>query len=73
MALVKKLLNDYPIPKAEDGSVPPDHVDVGENTPFELAAMYKIWQTLMPRRTDRGREDGRWSRIGTKAIIRMGG
>ena len=45
MALVKKLLNDHPIPKA--GAAPfLRFVDVGEDTPFELAAIYKIWETL---------------------------
>jgi hypothetical protein len=45
MALVKKLVRDYPVAKA----VPAQFlrfIDVGEDSPFELAAIYNIWNTL---------------------------
>jgi hypothetical protein len=47
MVLVKKLLSDHPIAKV--GPAPfLRFIDVGEDTPFELAAIYKIWVTLEP-------------------------
>jgi hypothetical protein len=47
MALVKKLLADYPVPKAITSPFL-RLVDVGEDSPFDLAAMYQTWQKLKP-------------------------
>ena len=47
MTLVKKLLADYPVPKAATKEFL-RFIDVGEDSPFELAAIYKIWQKLKP-------------------------
>jgi hypothetical protein len=47
MALVKKFLSDHPAPKAVSAQFL-RFIDVGEVTPFELAAIYKIWVTLKP-------------------------
>ena len=47
MALVKKLLNNHPAPNAVSAQFL-RFIDVGEVTPFELAAIYKIWETLSP-------------------------
>ncbi len=45
MALVKKLLTDNPVPRADT----PQFLkitDVGADSPLELAALYKIWQAM---------------------------
>jgi hypothetical protein len=45
MALIKKLLVDNPVPRADT----PQFLkvtDMGDYSPFELAAIYKIWQFL---------------------------
>jgi hypothetical protein len=47
MGLVRKLLADYPVPKAITSPFL-RMVDAGEDSPFELAAMYRIWQKLKP-------------------------
>jgi hypothetical protein len=47
MALVKKLLQEYPVPKAHTKEFL-KIVDIGDNSPFELAAIYQIWQKLNP-------------------------
>jgi len=47
MKLVKKLLVDYPVPKAATKEFL-RLIDVGEDSPFELAAIYRIWQKLKP-------------------------
>jgi hypothetical protein len=47
MALIKKLLVDNPVPRADT----PQFLkvtDMGDYSPFELAAIYKIWQILTP-------------------------
>jgi hypothetical protein len=47
MALVKKILSDHPAPNTVSAQFL-RFIDVGEVTPFELAAIYKIWETLKP-------------------------
>jgi len=47
MVLVKKLLRDHSAPKGVSAQFL-RFIDVGEDTPFELAAIYKIWDTLNP-------------------------
>ncbi len=47
MALIKKLLVDNPVPRADT----PQFLkvtDMGDYSPFELAAIFKIWQVLTP-------------------------
>jgi hypothetical protein len=45
MALVKKLVRDYPVAKGAPAQFL-RFIDVGEDSPFELAAIYNIWNTL---------------------------
>jgi hypothetical protein len=48
MALVRKALADnHPVPRV-DTSMYLRHADPGEFSPFELAAVYKIWQNMKP-------------------------
>jgi hypothetical protein len=51
MALVKKLVADYPVPKLTTPHLL-QITDVGDYTPFELAALFKIWQTVPAKRRD---------------------
>src|SRR5262249_38694998 len=47
MALVAKLVVDYPVPGADT----PQFLrvaELGENSPFELAAIFSIWQKAIP-------------------------
>jgi hypothetical protein len=47
LAMVKKLLDDYPVPRTKTGQLL-QIMDVGDYSPFELAALFKIWQGLKP-------------------------
>jgi hypothetical protein len=47
MAVVKKLLADHPVaPNSNPRLI--QFIDVGDHTPFEVAAVYEIWQGLSP-------------------------
>jgi hypothetical protein len=45
MVLIKKLLKDHPVPRATTARFL-QFVDVGDYSPFELATIYQIWQTM---------------------------
>jgi hypothetical protein len=47
MALVKKLVPDNPVPRADTPFLL-RITDLGDHSPFELAAFFKIWQALTP-------------------------
>jgi hypothetical protein len=47
MALVRKLIGEHPVTKLETPQVL-RIAEVGEYSPFELAAIFKIWQTASP-------------------------
>jgi hypothetical protein len=47
MGLVKKLLADYPVPKAITNQFL-RLIEAGKESPFELASMYETWQKLKP-------------------------
>ena len=47
MELIKKLAKDHPVPRTAPRRFL-QVVDVGDFTPFELAAIYKIWQSMSP-------------------------
>jgi hypothetical protein len=61
MALVRQLVVQYPIPKADTPQLL-QIADVGEYSPFELASIFKIWQAATPaqraevERLSQGRE-----------------
>ena len=45
MELIKKLVKDFPVRQASTARFL-QFVDVGDFSPFELAAIYQVWQTL---------------------------
>ncbi len=45
MELIKKLLKDHPVPRASTARFL-QVVDVGDYSPFELATIYQIWQSM---------------------------
>jgi hypothetical protein len=45
MDLIKKLLQDHPVPRASTARFL-QFVDVGDYSPFELATIYQIWQSM---------------------------
>jgi hypothetical protein len=45
MDLIKKLLKDHPVPRTSTARFL-QFVDVGDYSPFELAAIYQIWQSM---------------------------
>ena len=47
MSLVKKLVADYPVPRMTTAPFL-QFIDLGDYSPFELAALFKIWQVLKP-------------------------
>jgi hypothetical protein len=47
MALVKKLVVDYPVPNMTTPQLL-QITDLGDYTPFELASLFKTWQALSP-------------------------
>jgi len=49
LSLVKKLLAEYPVPRATTVRFL-QITDLGDYSPFELAALFKIWQVLPPER-----------------------
>ena len=49
MAAVKKLVTDYPMPKSTTPRIV-QMVDVGEYSPFELASLYVVWQSMTPQK-----------------------
>jgi hypothetical protein len=49
LSLVKKLVADYPIPKTRTARFL-QIMDLGDYSPFELAALFKIWQVVKPER-----------------------
>ena len=49
LSLVKKLVADYPVPKTKTARFL-QIMDLGDYSPFELAALVKIWQVLTPAR-----------------------
>jgi len=49
LSLVKKLIAVYPLPKTRTARFL-QIMDLGDYSPFELAALFKIWQVLKPER-----------------------
>jgi hypothetical protein len=47
MELIKKLVKDHPVPRAATARFL-QFVDVGDFTPFDLAVIYQIWQSMSP-------------------------
>ncbi|MFI5460379.1 MAG: hypothetical protein ACHRXM_33600 [Isosphaerales bacterium] len=47
LSLVKKLVAEYPVPKMKTARFL-QITDLGDYSPFELAALFKIWQVLTP-------------------------
>jgi hypothetical protein len=47
MELIKKLVKDHPVSRASTAQFL-QFVDVGDYSPFELAAIYQIWQLMSP-------------------------
>ncbi len=45
MDLIKKLLKDHPVPRASTARFL-QFVDVGDYSPFELATIYQVWQSM---------------------------
>ncbi len=52
MAVVSKLIADYPIPQATTSRFM-QVADLGEYSPLELAAVYRIWQAMPPAQRER--------------------
>ena len=69
MELIKKLVKDHPVSRASTARFL-QFVDVGDYSPFELAAIYQIWQSMSRSRATTGRENA--TRTSPQEFLRQG-
>ena len=65
--MVSKLVADFPVPRARTSRFL-QIADLGDHSPFELAAFFKIWQAMPPAATTTDRGDASSSRSGRSSV-----
>jgi hypothetical protein len=69
MELIKKLVKDHPVPRAATARFL-QVIDVGDFSPFELAAMHEIWQSMSA--ADRHQVENMMPNARRQAFLRKG-
>jgi hypothetical protein len=69
MELIKKMVKDHPVPRAATARFL-QVIDVGDFSPFELAAMYETWQSMSP--AERQQVDNMRPNARRQAFVRNG-
>src|SRR5262245_28585135 len=69
MVLIRKLVAEYPVPKA-DTPQPLRIAELGEYSPFELASIFQIWQAAAPAQRERVQRSP--APVRREALFRLG-